>query len=489
MKAYIYLAFLGVCFSSFSQVQIGQDIDGLNTSSWLGDSVAISSDGSIVAVGAPGNDINGDADYYQVYENNGNVWTQLGQTIFADDPTTFSGISVSLSADGSILATGSTFTNDPGFTSQVRVFEQQNGNWVQIGDTIIGEFEGFSTIGPRVHLSSDGQIVAMGVARNDDNGENSGHVRVFENQNGNWVQIGQDIQGMTMNDELGFDVCLSSDGNIVGIGAIRDDANGEDSGAVKIFEIQGNTWVQIGDDIMGEAAQDLSGVDLCMSSDGTIVAIGALNNDGNGQNSGHVRVYENESGNWVQLGQDIDGEATGDLAGIGLGLSSDGSMLAIGASNNDDNGQDSGHVRIFENQEGNWIKVGQDIDGEMSGDQSGARLAISVDGNTLAIGARFNDGNGIDSGHLRVFDISNLLSNEDFELFSFELFPNPASTTITIQMSNKNSLIEAFIYNSLGQQIGVYQDAHIDVSDLRKGFYFVEVITGNGKIVQKFLKR
>ena len=46
-----------------------------------------------------------------------------------------------------------------------------------------------------------------------------------------------------------------------------------------------------------------------MSSDGTIVAIGAPYNDGNGSNSGHVRVYEYSGSSWSQLGADINGEA------------------------------------------------------------------------------------------------------------------------------------------------------------------------------------
>ena len=68
------------------------------------------------------------------------------------------------------------------------------------------------------------------------------------------------------------------------------------------------TWTQLGGDIDGEAAEDQSGISVSLSSDGTIVAIGADGNDGNGS-SGHVRVYQNISGTWTQLGSDIDGEA------------------------------------------------------------------------------------------------------------------------------------------------------------------------------------
>lgn len=51
-------------------------------------------------------------------------------------------------------------------------------------------------------------------------------------------------------------------------------------------------WVQRGQDIDGEAASDQSGSSVSLSSDGSVVAIGANLNDGNGTNSGHVRVYQ-----------------------------------------------------------------------------------------------------------------------------------------------------------------------------------------------------
>ena len=47
-------------------------------------------------------------------------------------------------------------------------------------------------------------------------------------------------------------------------------------------------WVQLGSDIDGELSGDNSGQSVSISSDGSIVAIGAINNDGNGSNSGHV---------------------------------------------------------------------------------------------------------------------------------------------------------------------------------------------------------
>ena len=65
-----------------------------------------------------------------------------------------------------------------------------------------------------------------------------------------------------------------------------------------------------------------------------------------------------------QLGQDIDGEAAGDYSGNSVSLSSDGNIVAIGATGNDDNGNASGHVRIYSFNGNSWQQIGQDIDGE-----------------------------------------------------------------------------------------------------------------------------
>lgn len=51
---------------------------------------------------------------------------------------------------------------------------------------------------------------------------------------------------------------------------------------------------------------------------------------------------------WSQLGADIDGEATYDYSGRSVSLSADGTRVAIGATGNDGNGEDSGHVRVFD---------------------------------------------------------------------------------------------------------------------------------------------
>ena len=141
------------------------------------------------------------------------------------------------------------------------------------------------------------------------------------------------------------------------------------------------SWSQLGSDIDGEAAGDSSGRSVSLSSDGTIVAIGAIYNSGggNGSNSGHVRVFQYDSNttSWSQLGSDIDGEAAGDYSGFSVNLSSDGTIVAIGATYNDGNGSNSGHVRVFQYSNSSWSQLGNDIDGEAAGDYSGYSVSLS----------------------------------------------------------------------------------------------------------------
>ena len=51
-------------------------------------------------------------------------------------------------------------------------------------------------------------------------------------------------------------------------------------------------------------------------------------------------------------------------------------------------------MRIYENNNGTWTQIGSDIDGESYSDESGWSVSLSSDGSVVAIGARYNDGGG-----------------------------------------------------------------------------------------------
>ena len=254
----------------------------------------------------------------------------------------------------------------------------------------------------------------LGRLYNAGNGSYSGHVRIYawNSATSAWEQQGADIDGEAAGDDSGWSVSLSSDGTTVAIGAYGNDGNGSYSGHVRIYAWNSATsaWDQQGADIDGEAADDQSGWSVSLSSDGTTVAIGAYGNDGNGSWSGHVRIYAWNSATsaWDQQGADIDGEAAYDASGESVSLSSDGTTVAIGATDNDGNGFLSGHVRIYawNSATSAWEQQGADIDGEAADDRSGWSVSLSSDGTTVAIGAPYNDGNGSNSGHVRVYSFS-----------------------------------------------------------------------------------
>ena len=109
---------------------------------------------------------------------------------------------------------------------------------------------------------------------------------------------------------------------------------------------------------------------------------------------------------WNQIGLDIDGEIAGDESGRSVAMNAAGDTVIIGAPRNDVNGDLSGQARVFTLTDGGWVQVGANIDGENAEDQSGWSVAMNAVGDTVIVGARYNDGNGNDSGQARVFTLT-----------------------------------------------------------------------------------
>jgi hypothetical protein len=254
--------------------------------------------------------------------------------------------------------------------------------------------------GYSVAMSADGNRIAIGARYNDGSGNNAGHVRVYTLANGTWTQTGSDINGEAAGDNSGWSVAMSADGNRIAIGAPYNDGSAPEAGHVRVYSWNGTAWTQTGSDIDGEAAADNSGSSVAMSTDGNHIVIGAQRNDGNGSMAGHVRVYSWNGTAWTQTGSDIDGEAAEDQSGYSVAMSADGTRIAIGAILNDGNGITAGHVRIYTLANGTWTQTGSDIDGQDAGDYSSYSLDMSADGNHIVIGA-------ISADHARVFSLVN----------------------------------------------------------------------------------
>ena len=399
-----------------THVQVGGDIDGQGTGDESGYSVAMSSDGTRIAIGSPAHDSS--RGHVRVYDYNGSQWTQVGLDIDGGATGEKFGWSVAMSSDGSRVAIGA--PEKKGLTNYndgvVRVYDYNGSQWTPVGGDIEGDTANYS--GYSVAMSSDGSRIAIGEPF--DNG-NRGRARVYDYIGSQWTQVGLDIDGEGSIDKCGWSVAISSDGSRVAVGAIGNDGTSgltqDERGHVRVYEYNGSQWNKIGQDIDGEAADDESGWSVALSSDGSRVVIGAPFNDGNGNLSGHTRVYEYSNSTWNKIGQDIDGEAIADESGRSVAISSDGTRIAIGApKNNGTNTGDVGHVRLYDYNvlRSEWVQVGDDIDGEALNDTYyGSNVVISVamssDGSRFAIGAPFNDGTSGSTtdnrGHVRVYDV------------------------------------------------------------------------------------
>jgi uncharacterized protein YjbI with pentapeptide repeats len=408
-------------------------------------------------------------------------WDRVGGDIDGESAGDYSGTSVSLSANGNIIAIGAYLNGATGANAgHVRVYKFNSSKttantlgpagWDKLGGDIDGEAAGDQSGGngwdsKSVSISADGTTVAIAAFVNDGNGIDSGQVRVYKYNSGKvsadglgpagWDKLGGDIDGEATNDQSGYAIGLSADGTIVAIGAYGNDGAGDSAGHVRVYKytptktlavtVQTDLsfgpigWNRLGADIDGEFASDRSGTGIGISADGTIVAIGA---HFQASNTGHVRVYKYTPSKtvavtlqtdlsfgpigWNRLGADIDGEGAGDFAGACISLSADGTVVAIGANENDGFASDAGHVRVYKYTPSKtvavtsqsdisfgpigWNRLGLDIDGEAANDRSGQSVALSSDGTTLVIGSRFNDGTSGSTtdnrGHARVYNIS-----------------------------------------------------------------------------------
>src|SRR5690554_35500 len=201
------------------------------------------------------------------------------------------------------------------------------------------------------------------------------------------VQIGVDIDGDAPDDHFGYGVAMSADGSVIAVGAPFNDGNGTDAGHVKVYSNASGTWTQIGDDIEGKSAGDQSGFRVALSADGSIVAIGAPYNCDNCIASGQVRVYQNISGVWTQIGQDIDNVVSNTgLLGHGVALSGDGSIVAIGIPSV----YGYSNAKVYQNVSGVWTQLGAEITDPINGgqfDRYGWYVALSKNGLVVAVGA------------------------------------------------------------------------------------------------------
>ena len=232
------------------------------------------------------------------------------------------------------------------------------------------------SVGNKVAVSANGTHIAISSV----NDANYSFVRVYTQAAGGWSQVGADIVGDVVTTEDSDSVALSSDGLRLVIGSPERGARGQ----VQILQF-GESWNE-GDTLTGEKSGDKFGSAISLSLSGAIVAIGDPYYDVNGKtDAGQVTIYEWTGSAFSLLGNVINGEASTDLFGSAVSLSSDGVTVAIGAPQY--GSFNSGHVRIFRYYSSSWQSIAEFGLGGSGPQYLGSAVSLSPSGDFVAIGS------------------------------------------------------------------------------------------------------
>ncbi len=289
----------------------------------------------------------------------------------------------------------------------------------------IGYFKASNTdpgdnFGHAIAVSDDGNTIAVGAwledgdpagGEMDDTLLDSGAVYVFTRVAGVWQgPVYIKASNADSNDQFGYSVALSSDGSTLAVGA-RNEASASvadpfnnlasGSGAVYVFVRAGTgNWTEQGYiKATNVEAGDNFGQAVSLSDNGNILAVGAPGEDNDANivtNAGAVYTFTRSASLWTQQSTlTASSAAAGDGFGNAISLNATGSVLAIGASLADDAPNvNNGTVYIF-TFVANWSETGQLIASNAgTNDNFGTSLALSVDGNTLVVGAPLEDSDG-----------------------------------------------------------------------------------------------
>ncbi|GAX09342.1 hypothetical protein FisN_6Lh289 [Fistulifera solaris] len=394
-------------------LQVGQPIvplwEGL-----LGTDMAMSADGSVIAIGTPGN-APGHIGVYR-YNETASVWDDVGGEIFdtIGEGSVRFGSSVAISADGMTVAGGSGYSrsvpdinglsNPLAGRAQVNMYE--NGRWVQKGQSIVGTQ--CRSLGWSTALSGDGNrwvigtpdVAGSGDARcNDiDYGSKRGIVQVFDFVNGGeWAQVGSVITGSQPGSQLGQAVAISRNG--LRVAAFSQGTTDTDP-YYQVFEQDAfGSWVQMGGNIVVESTVATSSTNtLALSASGSRVVVTNKRRD---SGIGYFKVLEwiPETSSWTQMGEDVedfDNCCFFFAYDTSVAMSDYGTKIVYGNTGYRDAtslGEDTslfrGNVRIFEWLDGAWQQVGGSILGDDLIGESwfGYATAMSADGRRIAASA------------------------------------------------------------------------------------------------------
>lgn len=489
-QARVYRNTFNVSFNAWSWVMLGAEINGTTVGAETGYGVSINNNGNTIAIGSPLQN------KVRVYDLNvSNNWAQRGSdvTIFTSQSAQRAGHAVSLSGDGGVVAMGAPTGN------KVWVYDIDpvGGLGLLSGNplTLPGTYAGGS-----VELDDEGNTLVVGGYKAN---SEKGQVYVYDFIGTSWVQRGLSLNGLNNYDQFGFDVSISNDGNTIAVGSKGWDGNPDNStyeiGRVVIYDWNGSSWVQRGMSIEGSNIFDQCGYSICLSGNGNRIAVGYRGNSTAFQSAGHVRIFDWDGSAWQQNGDPIYGNAISAYAGHSVGLSDNGSILAIGSS------QGSGPLNQWTNHEG-IVRI-------YEGTCLVSSTGISQNGNTLTAAAANASYQWIDcdNGNQPIANANSqsfvpssagnyavqitesgctqtsacmavqITGLEERMVNDFSVFPNPSSDRITV--SSSSFVQEIQLFDAAGKWVLSNGNSNTsDLSTLAPGVYQVRIRFEDGQL-------
>lgn len=332
-------------------------------SDWFGCGVALSSNGTMLTIGAPQDDVEGNqAGAIYIFTRTGSGWQDYAWTQQARlgpspaFPGAWMGYSVALSADGNTLVAGAPAYDDTVADSGCAYVYTRSGlTWTPVAllkhpDPVLNDFEG-----RLVAISGDGNYIATASEQtNYASKTRVGSVWLYAKVGGVWTyQTRLNIDAPETNDEFGFSMALSTDGSVLLVGARLRSTDGASAGRAFIYTRSGSTW-SLQTQIPGTIANGQLGSSVSMRGNGTVLAVGNSGLGNNGTTAGAVQIYS-FSGSTVTLTATLYDTRGGylDYFGSALALSEDKSLALIGAYGDHNYG---GSVTFVAKDLNGWIQ-------------------------------------------------------------------------------------------------------------------------------------
>ena len=375
------------------------------------------------------------------------TWIKVGGGLMGESPGDEAGFSVAVSLSGRVIVGARRNGNiEDGLKNSgaARIFEfdSNTGFYEPIHD-IYGEQKG-DQAGFSVAISSNGKRVAVGSLGSDSNGQNSGQVRLFDQDDlsGSWRLV-KSLDGEAEGALFGASVSLSEDGSTLVVGAPYFNENDDltRSGRVYVYQQLSETeWKQVGGPMSGDSANNLFGWSVSLTADNQLVAVGAPRLEGS-SDSGYVQMYSLVSQSWTPYGARLGLGVPGDRFGFSVSSSggSDGMpyRIAIGAPGMNTNGDGSGLASVYEYSENGWAQTGDDLIGQSEGDNLGYAVSLTKNGSRLVVGIPNKKLDGIPVGQLRVANVKSGSITNAGDVYGLE----GEQFGVSVSISNEGKLI------------------------------------------------